>query len=275
MFNMNYNQAKYLERLRWMSEERFEAETQTDAYKAISSDPSVKKEFREMTGNRIADTLKREKLLEALYSSPEALDWLAKIQAYRALRCEQAWVSIAMRDEGKGGNSSVYYQDLDKERRPKHNEALEAFCKLVEKATPYGTRDNRPPADGRTFMPRGKYDLYDGPLMNPKDEPNGYGEPYERLAMTNAMFQMLKLIELTPRSDWDKPRENILNKLKLSLDTKVPSITELQDNLVRMTRGWGMDAPPDVDEFSTDLFDERDNKYRNPKKRGFDNWDDR
>ena len=124
-------------------------------------------------------------------------------------------------------------------------------------------------------MARGKYDLYDGPLMIPKDEPNGYGQPYERLAMTNAMFQMLKLIELTPRSDWDKPRENALNKLKLSLDTKVPNITELQDNLVRMTRGWGMDDPPDVDEFSTDLFDERDNKYRSPKKRGFDSWDDR
>lgn len=271
---MNYNQAKYLERLRWMSKEQFEAEMQTDAYKEISSDSAAKKEFIKMNKQRIADTFKREKLLEALYSSPDVFNWLANIQAYRNLRCEQAWVSIAMREEGRNGNASVIHIDLDKRRRATHNEALSSFCKLVEKTAPYSNRNNRHVDNETSFIARGRYDLYDGQLMNPKEEKNGYGEPVTRDAMTTAMFQMLKLIELTPKSDWDKSREVVLNKLGLSLETEVSSIMQIHDNLAKTTRGWGMDSPPDVDDFDTSLFDERDNKYRNSRKRDFDSWDE-
>lgn len=274
VFIMDYTQKKYLERLRGMSAEQYEAETQTDSYKKIMGDLSVRKEFKEMRRGRISDGFKRERLLEALYTAPIVLEWLTDIQAYRDLRSEQAWVSIAMR--GGDDNARSSWQRLDKERRMKHNKALKAFCKLVEKTSPGCTRDNRAP-DGETFFiarDEKSGDLYDGPLMIPEEEKNGYGQPVERDSMTTGMFQLLKLIELTPKSDWDKARENTFEKLGLSIDAKVPDIIAIQDGLRRMTRGWGMDAPPDKDDFSTDLFDDRDNRYKSTKRRGFSDWDE-
>ena len=128
---MDYIQKRYLERLRGMSAEQYEVETQTDSYKKIMSDLSVRKEFKEMRSGRISDGFKRERLLEARYTAPTVLDWVTDMQAYRDLRSEQAWVSIAMR--GGDDNARALYQRLDKERRPKHNKALKAFCRALRR----------------------------------------------------------------------------------------------------------------------------------------------
>ena len=235
-------------------------------------DLSVRKEFKEMRRGRISDGFKRERLLEALYTAPIVLEWLTDIQAYRDLRSEQAWVSIAMR--GGDDNARSSWQRLDKERRMKHNKALKAFCKLVEKTSPGCTRDNRAP-DGETFFiarDEKSGDLYDGPLMIPEEEKNGYGQPVERDSMTDGMFQLLKLIELTPRSDWDLARNSVFERINIDPSAKVPDIIEIQDALRKSTRGWGLSEPLDRDNFDTNRFDERDNKYRSTGRRGFDDW---
>ncbi len=166
---------------------------------------------------------------------------------------------------------------LDKKRRSVHNQALKSFCKLIEKTSPNTNRDNTPPADGSLYLPRNEKmgDIYDGPLMIPEEEVDNYGPRDVRESMTKGMFRFLKLIEETPRCDWDIDRKNVMERLGIDMNAKLPDITEIQAGLKRVVRGFGMSESPVEDEFSTDLFDDRDNKHRDTGKKGFDSWGER
>lgn len=267
----------YLSRLKDMSYEQFAEEEKSDMYIEISKDISMRKEFMEMRKSRMANKFKRERVLEALYSSPVTLEWINNIQKYRELRIEQAWISIALRDGEKDLATKSSWEMLDKKRRSVHNQALKSFCKLIEKTSPNTNRDNMPPSDGSLYLPRNEKmgDIYDGPLMIPEEEPDKYGPRDVREAMTKGMFRFLKLIEETHRSDWDIDRKNVMERLAINMDAKLPDIMEIQADLKRIIRGFGMSESPVEDEFSTNLFDEKDNKYRNTNKKGFDRWDER
>ncbi len=63
----------YLSRLKDMSYEQFAEEEKSDVYIEISKDISMRKDFIEMRKSRMANKFKRERVLEALYSSPVTL----------------------------------------------------------------------------------------------------------------------------------------------------------------------------------------------------------
>ena len=252
-----------------MSEEDFQKEKNTDEYKYVNGDSKFKEEMKDLFARRRVDRMKREKILEALYGNAEALGWIKDMENYRALRIEQAWISIAIGDGQRDAATRALYEDLDRRRRTLHNKALAGFCKLVEETAPFSNRANAPQNDNRYFEPReeSRGDFYTGPLMIPYDEPNGYGNHNVRDAMTTGMFQFLKFIEETPRTDWDMLRGHVLAKVRASSrrnippDDKLPDIGELQDEIRRTPRRYGMSESPDKDEFSTELFDSRDSKY--------------
>lgn len=267
---------KFLDKLEGMSHEEFQEIKKTDDYRALNREPSVKEEFMAVLSKRRSNDRKRERLLEVLYRDPKVLEWIKDIENYRTLRIEQAWVSIAIRGGENDGATKSTYESLDRQRRSCHNKALGAFCRLVEKTSPIASsRTNIPPKDGSSFIARDELegDLYDGPLMIPYEEANQYGDPSVRNEMTTGMFGFLKLIEQTPRSDWDRARERVLARITIDPSVKIPDITEVQGNLNRVIRGFGMYESPDKDDFSTDLFDIRDNKFKTTKK-GKSRYDD-
>lgn len=260
----------FIMRLERMSEEQFQEAKKTDEYRDANTDPSARAAMGAMLRNRRINERKREKILEALYGNPQALGWINDMENYRSLRIHQAWVSIAIR-EGESGAKPLY-EELDKQRRTRHNKALAAFCRLVESTSPYGSnRSNTQPNDNVYFKLREEIngDLYEGPLMIPYEEANGYGNPEIREAMTDGMFQFLKFIAETPRSDWDMLRGKVIDRLnasgKTTIDsnTKLPDIGELQADLRRTPIKYGMKEAPVNDGFSTDLFEDNDS------------WDDR
>lgn len=273
---MDNRQKIYLKRLRNMSIDEYDAEMNKEEYNAIKNDPAVRKEFKEMRAARMTDSFKRERLLDALYTFPTVLEYLTNIQSYRDLRSEQAWISIAIKEGENDSYTKSTYQALDKKRRQVHNRALKSFCKLIEITSPGCTRDNMSQGES-FFMPRDetKGDLYDGSLMIPEEEPDGYGPAPVRNEMTTGMFQLLKFIELTPRGDWDKARTVVLERLNITKSTQLPDIEEFQAGLKKMTRGFGLEEPLEEDDFGIDKFDQRDNKFKLTLKSGRDSRDDR
>lgn len=261
----NTDKKIYIEKLKRMSEEDFQKEKNTDKYKEANKDPKLKEEMKSLFAKRRVDRMKREKILEALYGNSNALGWIKDMENYRALRIEQAWISIAIGDGQRDAATRALYEDLDRRRRTLHNKALTGFCKLVEETAPFSNRANVAQDETSYFRARdvSEGDIYDGPLMIPYDEPNGYGNHNVRDSMTTGMFQFLKFIEETPRNDWDIIRDRVMDKIKYRIDpnAKLPDIVELQDEIRRTPRRYGMSESPDKDEFSTDLFDNRDSKY--------------
>ncbi len=261
---------KLMDKIEKMSFDEFQELRKTPEYRALNSEPTVKEEFMSVLAKRNSNDLKREKILKALYEKPEVLEWIKDIQAYRTLRIEQAWLSIAIREgENDDGNKS-FWSSLDKRRRQVHNKALSAFCKLVESTSPFSRRDNVAPQDDSLFLVRdeGKGDLYDGPLMIHYEEANKYGNPVVRDAMTTGMFQLLKLIEQTARSDWDRARSRVLNRKTIDPTTKLIDVLDIQGELRRETKGFGMSEAPGEDDFGIDLFDDKDNRYSSTKRSG-------
>lgn len=269
VFNMNYR--KFMDRIEKMSYDEYQEIRETEQYKALNRDPSVKQEFMKVLSNRKSNELKRERLLLALYRDPSVFEWIRDIESYRTLRIEQAWISIAIKGGENDSATKASYESLDRQRRTLHNRALTSFCKLIENTSPPSSRDNTPPENGFSYIVRDEKigDLYDGPLMIPSEEADKYGNPVVRDAMTTGMFQLLKLIEQTPRSDWDRARESVLARI-VADSKKIPDITEIQADLNRTVRGYGMLDSPDKDDFSTDLFDDRDNRYKKNRYDGLD-----
>lgn len=258
----------FIERLERMSEEQFQEARMTEEYRNLVTDPNAKNAMMAMLGRRRDNERKREKILEALYSNPQALGWIKDMENYRGLRIHQAWVSIAIGEGQRDASTRAVYEDLDRQRRTLHNKALTAFCRLVESTSPYGSnRSNVNPNDGSYFTLREARngDLYEGPLMIPYEEENNYGKHEVRDAMTTGMFKFLKFIAETPRGDWDMLRDKVIDRAKASgrknIDpSKLPNIGDLQTDLRRTPQQYGMSEAPETDEFSTDLFDRRDNK---------------
>lgn len=266
---MNYK--AFMERIERMSDAEFQEVRKTDEYRALNRDPSVREEFLNVLKKRRSNDRKRWRILEAVYENPIVFEWIKDMENYRDLRIKQAWLSIAIREGNK--DERTYYAELDQQRRGMHNRALAAFCRLVESTSlPGTTRDNLPPKDNLPFITRDEQlgDLYEGPLMIPSEEPDKYGNHVVRQEMTTGMFQFLKLIEQTPRGDWDIARKKVIEKIKNDPEEKIPQMRNVQIELQRTVRAFGMSDSPDKDEFSTDLFDDRDNKFKKSKRSIYD-----
>ena len=250
------NPLKYISELEKMSTEQFMQERGTEQYRELNRSQEHREQFKAMLSKRRGNERKREKILEALYSNPRTLEWLKDIEAYRLLRVEQAWISMEIK-AGDSGSKSMY-EDLDRRRRQYHNKALTAFCRLVEAtSSALSNRANKAPSDGSYYVPRTENDgdLYSGPLMIPSEEPDNYGNHAVRMEMTDGMFQFLKFIEETARTDWDITREKVLSRKKdIVQQQENPEIEEIQTKLRRDMRGWGAESPEN-DDFDLTIFD--------------------
>lgn len=245
-----------------MSTEQFMQERQTEEYRELNRSKEHKEEFMAMLAKRRGDASKREKILEALYSNPDALGWINDMEAYRSLRVKQGWVSMAIREGDR--DAKPMYEDLDRQRRGYHNKALTAFCRLVEAtSSKLSNRANQAPRDGSYYIPRNESDLYSGPLMIPYEEPDGYGNHAVRMEMTDGMFQLLKFIEETHRSDWDIARQKVLARKRNVVKQQgapEPEIEDIQRTLRSNMRAWGVDDSPEIDDFGLDIYDKRDRR---------------
>ena len=246
---------KFIERLQWMSQEKFQEVKKTDEYRALITDPEVKGQLQSMLANRRAKERKRVKFLETLYTTSEAMNWVKDIQDYRDLRVLQ----IVLGDDLADNDNKLWFSSLDKGRRECHNRALTAFCRLVLKTSPGTNRSNTPTIEGSSFGVRDESegDLFAGPLMIPYEEANNYGTHDVRDAMTTGMFQFLILIEETDRSDWDIARGKALERISMMGKTvdeqKIPDIKQIQQDLISSRRARGAKrASPTKDDFDPD-----------------------
>lgn len=231
----------FIERLRWMPSEQFQELKKTEEYRALITDSEVKGQLQAMLAERRSKERKRIKLLDVLYTSPETLEWIKDIQAYRDLRCLQVILAQDLSDS----DNKLWWSSLDKSRRDYHNKALTAFCRMTMRASPESNRSNTPVIPGSSFGVRddAEGDLYAGPLMIPYEEVNSYGDHDVRDSMTTGMFQLLILIEETARSDWEIAKNKAFERIQLRgvvVDKEnVPDINEIQMDLIRSRRSCG------------------------------------
>lgn len=194
-------------------------------------------------------------LAENLMNNPNILTDLHNMYKYRTRRFEQAWASVAIQYGIMEREEYVYtIERTDLRRRESHNKALVSFCRVVLNGNPLGyTKSNTRENEGY-FRERTDYSLYAGKLMDPFEFKDNYGDPGIRGQMTDGMFQLLAFIETLPVADI----EYMYQRMRKTPKVKQDEFLQFSRELRHSTKEYGLKEPVLQDEFSTDVFDERD-----------------
>lgn len=217
---MSEEKLEYIERLRNMSVKAFETEKKSHRYIELiqDKDSEVKKAYQSMFAGRKSDMIKREKILELMYTSPDLLfETIQKIQTYRTAKYKHKIKFAAFQEVDKDKYVIQEMEEFDADRREAHNEALSSFCRLVLATSPGSNKRNIEfDENGINYAVRTeeKGDLYTGELMDPLEKGVEELPSLIRASMTDGMIKgFLIFLERTYSSDWEKSRSKVLDRL--------------------------------------------------------------